>query len=67
MAEIEELTVRHPSTIQTALLQLNLLLDRFRGNRGGGRGGGRNRQPKEEISAEDLDKQLDDYITKMQE
>jgi len=41
--------------------------NRFRGNRGGGRGGGRNRQPKEEISAEDLDKQLDDYITKMQE
>jgi len=40
--------------------------NRSRGGRGGrGRGGGR--QPKEEISAEDLDKQLDEYITKMQE
>jgi len=37
--------------------------DRRRG-RGGNRGGGnyRNRKEKEEISAEDLDKQLDDYV-----
>jgi len=35
-----------------------------RRGRGGGQGG---RQQKEEISAEDLDKQLDEYITKMQE
>lgn|ERR1712002_5528 len=44
--------------------------NRRSGGRGGGnrRGGGRGgRQPKEEISAEDLDKQLDEYITKMQE
>jgi len=45
--------------------------NRSRNSRGGGRGGkggrGGGRQPKEEISAEDLDKQLDEYITKMQE
>jgi len=37
--------------------------DRRGGNRGGqGRGNFRNRKEKEEISAEDLDKQLDDYV-----
>nr|XP_002131960.2 THO complex subunit 4-like [Ciona intestinalis] len=38
----------------------------FRG-RGRGRGGGRGREPKKEVSAEELDKQLDDYISKMEE
>lgn len=39
-----------------------------RGGRGrgrGGRGGGGDRQKKEDISAEELDKQLDAYISKM--
>nr|XP_039248110.1 THO complex subunit 4-like [Styela clava] len=34
--------------------------------RGRGRGGGRGRQAKENVSAEELDKQLDDYISKME-
>ena len=36
--------------------------DRRGGNRGGGQGRGNYRNKKEEISAEDLDKQLDDYV-----
>ena len=40
---------------------------RGRGGRGrgrGGRGGGQRRQPKEEITAEELDSQLESYISK---
>uniref|UniRef100_H2YJR8 RRM domain-containing protein n=1 Tax=Ciona savignyi TaxID=51511 RepID=H2YJR8_CIOSA len=37
------------------------------GFRGRGRGRGAGRTPKKEVSAEELDKQLDDYISKMEE
>ena len=53
-----------------ALPHLSLIISGgARGGRGRGfrgRGRGRGRQAKENVSAEDLDKQLDDYISKME-